>query len=656
MMTFLKDQRILYDDKAHRVIAYPDPDTALLEREDTGERRQVSSYVLLAAWVAGALLVRELTRKRKPPEKKPTSKAYLDEVTNATRQTTVLRMEYIRRLDELQAFQGARSSVALLIQQVAKEIGDRRAPHIATIYRWRRAYIAAMRDVRALVAKFSRRGGVGQGRLHPEVEEILDQRTNYILETQKVWTAKDVWDAVDTEIHSRNALRPPSQHLQTPGFRTVQRRLSQVFAYDVSVARFGKKEADRRFAYRGPSRAVTRILELVEIDVTPVDLFVVDEDGTPRGRPDAVFILDRKSRCVLGFTLSLVGHSTPVIFDAIRHALLPKTYLKDKYPDLDLEWPCYGWFELILMDNGPELVSDAMFDALIALGIPAEMARSRTPNDKAFIERFNRTFNYGFVHKLPGTTLAKYYLRVGFDAEEEAAITLDGLERFLHIWICEKYHKTPHAGLKGKTPLSVWKEGAADFPPQLKANREEVDIEFAELAESAVQAYGIDLNTFVYASPELSLLRACLPARTKVKVKWPRHDAGHIWVWHPHDEDYIRVPNKEIEYVGLTVEQAQYANRRREEDPELLRSGVDASDLLRREVAEMAKDTRMKTQRKRNRLEIKTVSESKPALHEDTVGNGSSVAPQPVPVRPSHASMPGLKIHLPDTELANETA
>ena len=45
-----------------------------------------------------------------------------------------------------------------------------------------------------------------------------------------------------------------------------------------------------------------------------------------------------------------------------RHALLPKHYLKERYADLELSWPMYGWFERILMDNGREFHADAIAD------------------------------------------------------------------------------------------------------------------------------------------------------------------------------------------------------------------------------------------------------------------------------------------------------
>jgi len=93
---------------------------------------------------------------------------------------------------------------------------------------------------------------------------------------------------------------------------------------------------------------------------------------------------------------------TPAVFEALRHAMLPKTYIKDLYPDLNLEWECYGWIERLLMDNGREFHALAVVDALLNLGIISEFSGSREPNDKPFIERFNRTFNYSFIHRLPG--------------------------------------------------------------------------------------------------------------------------------------------------------------------------------------------------------------------------------------------------------------
>src|SRR5690606_17611320 len=139
--------------------------------------------------------------------------------------------------------------------------------------------------------------------------------------------------------------------------------------------------------------------------------------------------------------------------------------------------------------------------------------------------------------------------------------TLAELDQMIHVWICNVYHRKPHRGLDGQAPIDVWVAGAKAFPPQLKMNRDDVDIEFSEFDQRPIHHYGIEINTFVYASARLATLRAVLPSRAKADIKWPHDEAGHIWVWDPMANEYFAVANKDPQYTGLTVVQARAAKK-----------------------------------------------------------------------------------------------
>jgi putative transposase len=296
---------------------------------------------------------------------------------------------------------------------------------------------------------FGRRGGGGQSRLDSSVEAIIHEKIDRIFLAKRRGSAEEVLEAVRMDIDRENSTRIPSERLELPSLRTVQRRIAAIPAYDLCVARYGKREAERRFSHMLGSRRVQRILEIVEIDHSPVDLLVTDANGVVLGRPTITVVLDRYSRCLLGYHLSLSGHGVAAVFAALKHAILPKTYLHGdgRYADLKLDWECFGWFEIVLMDNGPEFHGEAIADALVNICMIAEFARSYEPNDKPHVERFLKTLNYSFIHRLPGTTLAKVGDRIGFKSEDEACMTLKELDRAIHVWVCDKYHKRKHAGL-----------------------------------------------------------------------------------------------------------------------------------------------------------------------------------------------------------------
>lgn len=608
MLTLRKDQNVLLDDVEYIVISGSAECETLLENKVTGERTKINTHTLVTKYLTGdfktAAQHRAEQRVRSGASRKP---ARMDSLTVRAKRETHRRIDYLIRLQNEGSFGKPREKLREDLNRIAADRGDHLVPHEASIYRWRRRYLGALKDVRALFARFDERGGKGQTRLQPEVESFIDEAVDEIALKQKTFSAADLLGAVKLKIDLANRERSDDDQLKVPGLRTMQRRAAMLAEYDLTVAAFSLREAERRFALHGVSRRVDRLLEIAEVDHSPIDLIVVGSDRVAVGRPMITVVLDRASRCVLGYHLSLAGHGVPAVFESMRHALMPKTYLNDRYADLNVTWECFGWMERLVMDNGREFHAAAVVDAMLNLGIACEFAASRAPNDKPHVERFLRTLNYGLIHKLKGTTLAKVHQRVGFKAEEDAVLTLEELDRIIHVWICNVYHLRPHRGLQGRAPITVWRELAKTNPPQLKMNAQDVDIEFSECATSRVQHYGIDLNTFVYRSPKLLTLRRLMPEKATVEVKWPRNDVGYIWVWDVTGNEYIKVPNTKVEYNGLTLEQAKAARKAKAEgDPSYAQTCSAAGAIVRGMVAQADSATKLAKRRKGARLGNRT--------------------------------------------------
>jgi len=597
MITFKRGQ-VIWRNEIEWEVVRADLEEVLLEHRVTGAREQTKPFELLAEYCDGKLKVGQdklLELKRGTGQAGPTPIQLRSE---AARVETARRIDYISRLERDGAFEGSQKELKDKIRDVSIERKEARPPHMTTVYRWRRKFVKSLREVQSLVARFDERGGKGVGRLQPEVEDLTHEKIDAFFRESKGCSAEVVLNAVCREIDLRNEYRVASERLRAPSLRTIQRRLVSLYAYELAVVRYGRKEAERRFANNLGTRPVWRILELVEIDHSPVDILVVDDNRIVIGRPWITVVLDRHSRCVLGFHLSLAGHGTEAVFEALRNAFLPKTYLAERYGDLGLVWECFGWPERVLMDNGREFHAGAVVQALVELGCIGEYAESKEPNDKPHVERWLRTFNYSFVHRLPGTTLARVDQRIGFKAEDDACVTLEELDRMVHIWICNVYHPRPHGGLWGQSPISVWRQSAETMPPQLKMNAESLEITLAQRAESRIQKDGIDLNTFKYVSTELLMLRRMLPEKTKVDVKWPWHNAGHIWVWDPTETRYLTVPNRDRSLSRLTVDQAKAAKKALQSDVNGYRSVAGtAEEVVRGMTTAALADKKLKNRR-----------------------------------------------------------
>ena len=626
MIAFLKDQTVFRNGIEYRV----DRRTATgvqLENTSTGEFSMHDLYALLTEYTKGELAIVPLNLQPKSRCATSQVRQYSMPQKSAAAQSASRRqIDYIVKLIDQCAFKGTKHHLIGAIAEISQQRNESTPPHVTTVYRWHKQFQQAQEDIRALSSRIDSRGGKNRSRLSADVEAIIDEKIDNIFLAQRTSSAEEIHSAVFLAITLKNTMLIESEWLKIPSFRTIQRRLSLIYGYDLAVARYGKREADRRYGATLASRRVSRILELVEIDHTPVDMMVVNDEGIVIGRPTITIVFDRYSRCVLGYHLSLAGHGTPAVFEALRHAMLPKTYIKDRYPDLKMEWECYGWMERLLMDNGREFHAFAVVDALINMGVITEFSGSREPNDKPFIERFNRTFNYSFIHRLLGTTLARITDRIGFKAEDDACITLEQLDQMIHAWILGSYHLRPHAGLGHRAPIEVWRESAALHPPQLKANAKDLEIEFSESCVSKIQHYGIDLNTYRYASKQLSDLRCMLPEKkTRVEVKWPRHDVGHIHVWDPFEKRYFEVPNVDTDYVGLTLDQGKAAKQAIKSTDVHQRTRASAQAIVRDMVAQASVDKKYKVRKTAAKLNNQTSKE----MHQP--------APAPSESKPSHS-------------------
>ncbi|KWC22689.1 integrase [Burkholderia ubonensis] len=637
MANFTKDQIIFRGEGKFRIVRVQE-DVAQLENTVTGEFSNHSEADLLEEYLRGYLRTTNSKQYQRAP-KRSNIKDALEANISADASgdfETRRRVNYLVLLDRMDAFAGRRSALRKAIQKVSVDLADPTPPHETTVYRWRRRYRIARCDIRALLDQSEHRGGQGQSRLDPIVEDIIHEKIEAAFLNSKRGAAEDVYNAVFLEITRQNTMRIEPEWLKVPALRTIQRRIHDIDAYDHAVARYGEREARRRFADQHRARKVSRILEIVEIDHTPIDLLHADANGNAVTRPMFTAVIDRFSRCVLGFCISSAGHGVHAVFEALRHAMMPKSYLGEQFPELNLEWPCHGWPERLLMDNGREMHARAVVDAMTNLGVICEYAASRDPNDKPFVERFLKTFNYSFIHKLAGTTLAKVHQRIGFKAEDEACITFEQLNEMIHIWITEVYHKRPHKGLGGRAPIDVWKEGASVNPPLLKCNAEDLSIEFGEHDESTLQHYGIDFNTFRYVSPELLALRRMLPPKSKVHIKAPYENAGVIYVWDPIENQYIRADNTDDRYHNLTVEQAKLVkNKYKNSDPHQ-RTRSRSQEMLREMNNDAMQSKKLKERRRGARqagITSKNINRSQP----------------PVPV--SQSNLPGISFTLDSDEL-----
>ena len=198
---------------------------------------------------------------------------------------------------------------------------------------------------------------------------------------------------------SRSTLQ---RHLQKEGFGMRQIRLYA--KHDAASRRFAKSH--RCMLYQG--------------DIKYGPYLPVGKDGQKKQTYLAAWI-DDATRFVVGARF-YTNQKVDIIEDTLREAILT-----------------YGKPEAIYVDNGKQYRSHWLQTACAKLGIKLLHAKPYHPEGKGKIEAFNRRLD---------SFLAEIALQKPNSLEE--------LNRYLVVWINEKYHKDPHAGLAGVSPETAY--------------------------------------------------------------------------------------------------------------------------------------------------------------------------------------------------------
>lgn len=440
-------------------------------------------------------------------------------------------------------------------------------PSFSTVSRWEAAFIKGGRDVTALLDRLKARGN-RTSRIPWELRELIEQAIDeeYLQETRP--TIQDTLDVAITAVATANTTRAKDQKLSLPTFQMVRSLIRRRDPYEVCVARYGQAYARHKYRLVLKGNEITEGLVRAEIDHTPINCLVIDERTfLPLGRPYLTLCIDVAHRVVLGYALSFEPPSYLSVMRCLRHAILPKTYLRSRYPDVKGEWPVHGVFDSVGMDNGPEFHADALRDFGARFFIDLDYCEVRCPWLKGIIERAQGTLNRGVAHGKPGTTFENEIERGDYDSASEACITLEALHRAIHIWIVDHYHQKTHRGL-GVSPLASWTREMQHREIPLPHSAVELDQALAVRFQRTLTHKGIELDHLFYNSPDVLRLLTASNGRLEVDVGRPADDVGYIYLNDPLDKRVLRVPVLErfSEYAtGLTPWQhaqcVRYAQR-----------------------------------------------------------------------------------------------
>ncbi len=277
----------------------------------------------------------------------------------------------------------------------------------------------------------------------------------------------------------------------------------------------------------------TKPLELVQIDHTQADVFVVDE-ATRRavGRPWVSVAIDVASRAIVGIYLAMERPNAAAVALLLTRVALPKAPWLASLDLPDVDWPMSGLPRTLHLDNAAEFKSRALRSGCREYGIELTYRPVGRPQFGGHVERMNRTL-MDRLRGLPGATVsieARRNKKVR-PPEQTAQLTLREFEQWLVLEIAHRYHHGEHRGLMGATPASAWLALVAAHPvqtlPQDLSKQLRFLIQFLPLATRTIQNDGLTIFYLRYWHP---IFTAWREMRRRVTVRYHPEDLSRVFV------------------------------------------------------------------------------------------------------------------------------
>jgi putative transposase len=449
----------------------------------------------------------------------------------------------------------------------------------------------------------------GVKRLPSKVERVIRAviKHEYLSKSKRI-TIADAAKTVQRQCRKRGWLAPSKT--------TIVGRIKALSPAEVDAVRGSQKHAapGRYEQRRGVHPAVNQILYECQLDHTPSDLCIVDEEHRLplEGAQTLSVVLDVSSRCVTGFALSMEAPSIRVAGQVVAFAILPKERFLEQM-GVDASWPCWGKPTFLYMDSGPDFTSSDFERALDLHNIHVLRRPKSAPNYAAQIESLFSKFLQE-VHQLPGSRFSSLKERLAFDPEGHAIMTINEFRRWFTIFITMVYHQSPHSGLNDLPPIVAWQRGIlgyGDKPGIGLPDREEDELhlkqDFLPAVRRTIQPEGVKINHSWYQD---ALLAEWVGAENedepdgKFIFKSDSFDVSEVYFLHPRERRYITIPRVDPNDVGSvtawdigTVKRQQKNDNRQLVDQRTIDAGMEQMRAVQKEAAERTKAARKARQR-----------------------------------------------------------
>jgi putative transposase len=397
-----------------------------------------------------------------------------------------------------------------------------------------------------------------EDRLHPELRAFIAERVQRDYLQRPAITTDALKTIIDLELKDDlNARRKAAgqKPFDPPGLKAIQSSIDAVPKDEVLRRRYGEMAAFLAYGSAEAQQDPIAPLDRVELDSTPVDLFVVDPDsGMPIGRATLVVAIDRCTRMVLGWFVTFEKPSIHALMQCLRNAILPKDYLEEVKKEqgwaIVNDCETFGVPRTLVLDRGRENLAEHVARFAVRAGISrVEITGGKKPWLKGAVERVLKTISERVFHPTPGTTFHDVLMKMDYDPQKDAVCTPADLDYGLHKFFIDIYPFEQRRSLNNAQSIKVWRKLTRKYPVDSIGAIEQVAHLFGRTEFCIPGRHGINYESLQFFSPELleaqtsaQFQKALRDQGGKIEFHVNPGDLGMIQVRLPHRDKVIDVP------------------------------------------------------------------------------------------------------------------
>ena len=299
----------------------------------------------------------------------------------------------------------------------------------------------------------------------------------------------------------QDILDEEGEGVKGPSKATIYREYNNLPSYQRSVIEKGPRAARIEYRTSTGREPPEHCLDYVQYDEAHSDIFVFDEDtGAPIGRAIFCWYICCLSGMPLGFYIGFEPWSDVSTMAALRHSVMPKTYVRTHYPDIDGVWPAFGKPRVVQFDNGLTQHANTIKSALHNLNATPEWGKPYWPVFKSDVENMHRQVNATLLLALPGGVPLEKFRHPDYDPSVCGCIGMRHLLYIMHHWIIRRQINTPK-GLLKQTPLQRWRDGTKEYLPCLPSSADDIEILFGVKRSAVLNHNGVVVSNVHFSAP-----------------------------------------------------------------------------------------------------------------------------------------------------------